>query len=97
MEIEFRDYTIRPGCMSAWLTGWRAHILPLREHAGFRVCGAWVDSDHGRFIWVLSYDGIDGFDAADDRYHESRGRVALDPEPSDLIKLARKVRVASAL
>ena len=67
--------------------------MPLREQAGFRLLGAWVDRVHDRLIWVLGYEDADGFDAADKRYHTIPARIELEPEPSDLVEVARRVRV----
>ncbi len=61
------------------------------------MSGAWIDPEHERFIWVLSYDGPGLFDAADARYHEAPERLALTPEPSALIVQAQKIRVVSVL
>jgi hypothetical protein len=97
MEIELRDYRIRHGQMAAWIAGWKSGIVPLRQEAGFRVIGAWVDIQHDRFVWLLGYSGDDGFEAANDRYYESQERKALHPEPSELIEEARKVMVEEVL
>lgn len=88
MEIQLRDYRIRHGQMDAWLEGWKSGVLPLREQAGFQVIGAWVDREHDRFVWLLGYSGADGFEAANDRYYASPQRIALRPEPSELIEEA---------
>jgi hypothetical protein len=95
MEIELRDYDIVPGHMDDWLAGWRGGVMPLREQVGFRLVGAWIDSERDRVVWILAYDGPDGFDAADERYHAIPARAALDPEPTVFIKQARRTRVVA--
>ena len=70
-EIELRDYVALPGRLDDWIRGWSDGVMPLRERCGFHP--------QDRFIWVLGYDGPDGFDAADDRYHSLAERRALDP------------------
>jgi NIPSNAP len=93
MEVELRDYTIRHGEMDEWIARWKASVVPLREAAGFHIVGAWVDRQNDRFVWLLGYDGADGFDAANGRYYASPGRTSVRPEPAELIDVAREVRV----
>ena len=57
----------------------------MREHFGFRVLSAWASEEDDRFVWVLAYDGSDGFAAADARYYGSDERAALDPDPARLL------------
>ena len=71
--------------------------MPLREEAGFRLIGAWVDAHHNRFVWLVGYSGADGFQAADDRYYASQRRGALQPDPAELIEEARQAMVDSVL
>jgi hypothetical protein len=75
------------------MRGWSRGVVPLRERCGFQLLGAWLDRPQERFVWVLGYDGPDGFDAADDRYHSLTERRALDPEPSSFIRAAQLTRV----
>lgn len=93
MQIQLREYRIRHGQMDAWLAGWRSHVVPLRDEAGFRVIGAWVDAPGDRFVWLLGYSGADGFQAADDRYYASEERRGLHPDPSALVEEARHTMV----
>ncbi len=95
MEIQLRDYRIRAGQMDAWIAGWTAGVVPVRQEFGFEIIGSWVDRQNDRFIWLIGYSGADGFGAANDRYYASPRRTALQPEPSDLIEEARKVMVDS--
>ena len=93
MEIQLRDYRIRPGHMDDWIAGWERGVVPLRQQEGFQIVGAWVDRPHDRFVWLVGYSGADGFDAANERYYASPKRAALRPEPSELIAEAKKVMV----
>jgi hypothetical protein len=95
MEIELRDYVAAPGHLDDWTRGWSGGVMPLRERCGFQLLGAWVDRSHNRFVWVLGYDGADGFDAAEERYHSLADRGALDPEPSSFVQTAQITRVAA--
>jgi hypothetical protein len=38
-----------------------------------------------RLIWILSYDGDEGFERRDEEYYASPKREALDPDPSQWI------------
>jgi hypothetical protein len=88
MEIQLRDYQILPGHMDHWIAGWEGGIVPLREQEGFEILGAWVDRPHNRFVWVVGYAGADGFEAAEQRYHDRPERLSLEPNPSDFIAAA---------
>ena len=81
-SYQLRRYVVQPGEMESWVEEWRTEIVPLRERFGFRVEGAWVVPDEHRFIWILSYDGPEGFAAANDRYYESPARLAIQPDPA---------------
>jgi hypothetical protein len=79
---QLRIYTVRPGRFDAWLAEWRERVVPLRRRFGFRVLGPWVDEETRTFVWLLEYDGEDGFEAADERYYTSDERRSLDPDPA---------------
>lgn len=89
MEIQLREYRIRHGQMNEWISRWKSQIVPLRAEAGFHVIGAWVVAPDDRFVWLLSYSGTDGFEAADDRYYASQERRGVHPDPSTLVVEAR--------
>ena len=95
METELRDYLATPGHLDDWIRGWREGVMPIREQCGFQLLGAWVDPPRERFVWVLGYDGADGFDAAELRYHARTDRLALDPDPSSFVRTAQITRVAA--
>ena len=88
MEIQLRDYRIKPGHMDDWIAGWEGGIVPMRQQVGFEVVGAWVDRAHDRFVWLVGYSGADGFKAAEERYHALPERLSLNPEPSDFVQAA---------
>jgi len=90
MASQVRLYTIKEGKMQDWLKGWRTGVLPLRRKFAFRVEGAWVDESTNRFLWVLSYDGPDGFEARDRAYYASADREALKPDPAIHIERGEK-------
>jgi len=97
VEIQLRDYRIRRGQMDAWIAAWKSGIVPLRQEAGFRIIGAWVDRENDRFVWLVGYSGTDGCEAVNERYYSSEKRSSLHPEPSELIEEARKVMVDKVL
>jgi hypothetical protein len=71
--------------MDRFVAAWRGSLVPLRRKFGFEIDGAWVDLERNRFVWLVSYDGADGFEARDAAYYDSSDRAALDPDPADLI------------
>jgi NIPSNAP len=88
VEIQLRDYRIKPGHMDDWIAGWEVGVVPLRQQVGFEVVGAWVDRAHDRFVWLVAYSGPDGFKAAEERYHALPERLSVHPEPSDFVQAA---------
>ncbi len=97
MEIQLRDYRIKPGHMDDWIAAWKGGVVPLRQQEGFQIVGAWVDRPHDRVVWVVSHSGADGFEAAEERYHDRPERLALNPDPSDFIESATLDMVNPAL
>lgn len=79
---QLRRYLVQPTEMDNWLEEWRREIVPLRERFGFRIEGAWVSREENRFIWIMSYDAPEGFDAANERYYASPARLAMQPDPT---------------
>lgn len=82
MTYQLREYLIKPGEMKAWIEEWRAHIVPLRTKAGFKVVGAWNVDGTDRFVWILSYDGPKSWEEANAGYYASPERKALHPDPA---------------
>ena len=83
--------------MDEWLSGWAHSVLPLRRKFGFRVEGAWVAARGDTFVWILSYDGPEGFEARDAAYYASAERKALRPDPAPLIEKAEHHMIESVL
>ena len=94
METQVRIYRVREGELARFVEEWQAHVRPLRERLGFRVLGAWASEEDDRFVWVLAYDGPDGFAAADARYYGSDERAALDPDPARLLAATERFMAA---
>ena len=83
--------------MDEWLAGWTRGVVPLREKFGFRVEGAWVVRGEDTFVWILSYDGPEGFEARDAAYYASPERRALRADPAPLIEKSDTFLMASIL
>ena len=64
MEYQLRRSRIKPGRMSEFLDAWLAGVYPLRKRFGFRFVGAWVVEASDEFVWILGYEGPEGFAAA---------------------------------
>ena len=75
-------YTIAPGQMDAFVDEWRHGVVPLRRKHGFDIEGAWIDRDGNRFLWLVSYEGPDGFEARDADYYASPERANISPDPA---------------
>ena len=88
-EVQVRLYDVRPGSLDAFAREWREQLVPLREHFGFTVLGGWPVEDTGQFLWLLGYDGADGFATANDRYYASPERKATEPNPARHITTVR--------
>lgn len=94
---QLRIYTIAPGKMSEWVDGWTKGVMPLRRRFGFRIDGAWIVANENKFVWILTYDGPDGFEARDEEYYTSPERKAMRPDPAPLIEKAETYLMVSAL
>lgn len=81
-SYQLRRYVVQPGELDVWIDEWRRLVVPLRERFGFRVEGAWVVRDENRFVWILSYEGEEGIEAANRRYYDSPARASMQPDPA---------------
>jgi hypothetical protein len=97
MQYQLRRNRIRPGHLEEFLDAWLAGVVPLRRRFGFTFGGAWIVEGTGEFVWILGYDGADGFDAADERYYASAERAALDPDPAQWFESAVQEHMRSIL
>ena len=88
MQHQLRIYTIKPGMMDEFMAGWREHVAPLRVKHGFSVERAWVNSAEGKseFIWLVGYDGAEGYASADARYYASPDRANMTWDPMRYIE-----------
>ena len=93
MEYRLRIYEVKPGEMSAWIDEWARLIRPLREKLGFQVLSAWASEEANTFVWLLGYDGPDGYEAADAAYYASPERAAIRPDPARYLASTRQLVV----
>jgi hypothetical protein len=82
VEYQLRSYRIAGVTMADFIREWRGQIVPLRRGFGFEVVGAWASHEDNRFVWVLAYDGPEGYAARDAEYYASDERKALVPDPA---------------
>lgn len=82
---QLRDYTIKPGELAHFAELWATKVRPLRKARGFVVEGAWKIPTEDRFVWIVSHDGPEGWEAANRAYYESPERTTMDPDPATLI------------
>jgi len=54
--------------MDVFLDAWLRGVYPLRRKFGFTFAGAWRVEGADEFVWIIGYDGPEGFAAADDNY-----------------------------
>ncbi len=82
MTSQLRMYKAKEGELDAFIDEWREQIVPIRRKFGFRVEGAWCIRSTSEFIWIISYDGAEGFEARDSAYYASPERMAVSPGPA---------------
>ena len=86
MEYQVRVMKVLPGRMDDFIVEWTAHIARIRRRRGFTIVGAWVVDDTDEFVWIMGYDGEDGFATADRDYYESEERRTVEPDPARLVE-----------
>jgi len=84
---QLRIYTINRGEMDEFVKGWREKIVPIRLKHGYIVEGAWVVEGENRFIWMVSYDGEESWEAKEQAYYNDPERLAVTPGPAVHIAL----------
>jgi len=97
MIRQLRIYTINKGKMDEFVKGWRAGVYPLHLEHGFKIGRAGVIAERNEFVWEVSYDGPEDWDAKQAAYYGSPERAALDPDPAQYIAKAERWFVSSVL
>jgi hypothetical protein len=83
--------------MDAFLEAWLRGVYPLRRKFGFFFAGAWRVDGADEFVWIIGYDGPEGFAAADERYYASEERKRISPDPARYIEMPVKQMMRSVL
>lgn len=96
-KTQVRIFTINKGKMNEFLSAWQKGVYPLRIKNGFKIEGAWVVQGKNKFIWILSYDGPEGFEAKDSAYYASQARTTLKPDAADYIADSENYFINAAL
>ncbi len=85
MVSQLRTYTINKGKLDEFVKAWREGVYPLRLKKGFKIDGAWTIKESNQFVWILSYDGPEDWQAKQDQYYDSPERKTLSPDPAQHI------------
>ena len=83
--------------MDAFLDAWLRGVYPLRRKFGFIVAGAWRVEGTDEFVWIIGYDGPEGFAVADERYYESEDRKRMSPDPAQYVESSENSMMRSVL
>ena len=94
---QLRMYRIAEGRLPEFVQLWLTSVLPLRRKMGFTVDGAWTVRGEDRFVWIVSYEGEESFEAKNEQYYDSPERMALDPDPAALIEEAQEVMLSPVM
>ena len=88
MVSHLRLYTINKGIMADLVKGWTEGAYPLHLKHGFKINKTGVIEETNQFFWILSYDGLENWDAKQAACYDSPERAALDPDPAQFIARA---------
>ena len=83
--------------MDTFLDAWVRGVYPLRRKFGFTFAGAWRVEGADEFVWIIGYEGPEGFAAADETYYASSERKLISPDPAQYIEATLSVPIASVL
>lgn len=85
MLTQIRIYTINQDRLDQFAKEWKANVFPLRIEHGFRIDSAWTIKETNQFVWVISYEGQESWEAKESAYYSSVNRKAMQPNPARLI------------
>ena len=97
MVSQLRIYTINKGKLDEFVKGWTKFVYPLHYKFGFTIDLAEVIEERNEFVWIVSYDGPEEWDAKQAEYYSSSERAAVDPDPAQYIAKAERWFVKSVL
>jgi hypothetical protein len=95
MPTQIHIYTINSGALDAFAEEWRDRIKPLREKFGFNVSGAWKVKETNQFVWFLSRDTSEDWEAQNQAFYRSAERRSLQPDPARHIERVEQYFVDS--
>ena len=90
MISQLRIYTINKGKMDEFVEGWKKFVYPLHLKHGFRIDRADIVRERNEFVWIVSYDGPEDWEAKQAAYYGSPERKAVDPDPAQHIARGEK-------
>lgn len=85
MAAQLRIYTINRGKLHQFAEEWRENVLPLRVEHGFHIEAAWTVEATNQFVWVISYEGSESWEAKEEAYYSSARPTSMEPNPARLI------------
>lgn len=97
MPSQLRIYTINRGKMDEFVKAWLAGVYPLRRRLGYTIPSAWIIKERNEFVWVLSYEGPQDWQAREAAYYGSPERAALNPDPAQFIAQAEQWFISPVL
>ena len=97
MEYQLRRHRVQVGKLHECVAAWKKSVYPLRLRHGFQVLGAWTIEERNEFVWIVGYDGPEGFAAADAAYYASAARAALTPDPRQYFEQTEQWFMVSVL
>jgi len=97
MPSQLRIYTINRGKMDEFVKAWLAGVYPLRLRLGYTIPSAWIIKERNEFVWILSYDGPQDWQAREAAYYGSPERAALKPDPAQYIAQAEQWFISPVL
>ena len=71
--------------------------VPSTLKIGFTIDLAEVIEDRNEFVWIVSYDGPESWDAKQAEYYASPERAAVDPDPAQHIAKTERWFIKSVL
>ena len=97
MATQIRIYTINRGSLHQFAAEWKEKVYPLRIEHGFQIHSAWLVESTNQFVWLISYEGTESWEAKEEAYYSSAQRKAMEPNPSRLIARSEQYFVESIL
>lgn len=82
MPTQLHIYTINRGALDDFAQEWRDKIKPLRQKFGFQVSGGWKVADTNQFVWFLSRETVEDWEAQNQAFYQSEERRSLQPDPA---------------